>query len=312
MQHPPSHCFLKDCIADRENIFGKVPSSECLRWVHHEGPQFRMDQFGEVLWVYWYSENEPTIQERQQLNEFAQQRNLKIEIRMMFNRGGPIRPTSPSIESAIPEKWIAAENQTRYEFRRDQGLSPGLFLDQRYNRYWVRKNATDKSVLNLFAYTGGFSVNAALGKAKEVCTVDLSKNFIEWSKINFQLNGLDSQRFEFRVSDCLGFLRSLSKKDRKFDLIIVDPPSFSRSKDGVFRIEKDWKSLLDLALSCLTQNGEILFSTNFEKMNTAEWARVLRTWAMSHKKDIMEMPSSLDCDRPGRRNESLLKSFLIR
>ena len=99
--------------------------------------------------------------------------------------------------SDMPDEWTAEEEGLRYYLRRNQSLSPGLFLDQRANRRWLRDQSTDRSVLNLFSYTGGFSLNAAFGGAHQVVSVDLSRSFLAWSRANFALNKIDAEHHEF-------------------------------------------------------------------------------------------------------------------
>jgi 23S rRNA (cytosine1962-C5)-methyltransferase len=170
----------------------------------------------------------------------------------------------------FPKRWVAKEGDLSFEFRTDNGLSPGLFLDQRQNRHWVRRHAAGLRVLNLFCYTGGFSVASAVGGAKTVVSVDVSKNFLEWAKVNFELNSQSMApggTFEFRAIDSREYLAWAKKKNLFFDLVICDPPSFSRSKSGVFSIDQDFDELL-LALFAVTQkNGRILLATNYEKWN---------------------------------------------
>jgi 23S rRNA (cytosine1962-C5)-methyltransferase len=132
--------------------------------------------------------------------------------------------------------------------------------------------------LNLFCYTAGFSVEAALGGAQEVVSVDVSNNTLEWSKENFNLNKLDSAQYEFFNSDCLLFLKGTVKRNRKFDLIICDPPSFGRAGKSVFRLEKELDSLLRLCGQCLNRGGVLLFSCNYEKWTQSEFeARVKKS-----------------------------------
>ena len=104
-----------------------------------------------------------------------------IEVRGNRGRTPNEEPTIDGAGSEpTPASWIACEGRLQFEFRREQGLSPGLFLDQRRNRKWVLENAHDCDVLNLFCYTGGFSVAAAIGGAAKVVSVDLSKTFMAW------------------------------------------------------------------------------------------------------------------------------------
>jgi 23S rRNA (cytosine1962-C5)-methyltransferase len=163
-----------------------------------------------------------------------------------------------------PPQLVVRENGANFGLRFDEGYSVGLFLDQRDNRRRLLKwpPASGLEVLNAFAYTCGFSVCAALAGAR-VTSLDLSKKYLDWGKINFALNGLDTAAHDFIFGDAFDWFRRLTKKNRRFDLIILDPPTFSRSKEhGVFRAEKDYGALLTAALPLVKPGGTILASCN--------------------------------------------------
>jgi 23S rRNA (cytosine1962-C5)-methyltransferase len=186
------------------------------------------------------------------------------------------------------KRWTAREDDLEYIFRDDHGLSPGLFLDQRQNRRWVRKQAKSKRVLNLFSYTGGFSLNATLGQAQVVVSVDTSRPTLNWSEANFELNGLNTGNCEFWKAEARNFLRGCNKRDRAFDLVICDPPSFSRSRDGVFKIERDLEEVLQGIDQILAPQGQILLSTNFEKWKAEGFTRRAQSALPDYIK--MELP----------------------
>jgi 23S rRNA G2069 N7-methylase RlmK/C1962 C5-methylase RlmI len=144
-------------------------------------------------------------------------------------------------------------------------LDTGLFLDHRWTRAYVRDLAGGLKVLNLFAYTGSFTVYAAHGGAFETTTIDLSQNYLDWAKENLELNGLSGPGHRFLRRDVLEFLRTETKL--KFDLIILDPPTFSNSKkmDGTFDVQRDHPELVSRCLKMLNQDGVLVFSTNFQK-----------------------------------------------
>ena len=141
-------------------------------------------------------------------------------------------------------------------------LDSGLFLDHRVTRGLVRAAATDKDVLNLFAYTGSFSVYAAAGGARSVTTVDLSKTYLAWAERNMELN---RQRGNFVHADVLQYLETLAPDS--IDLAVVDPPTFSNSKrmKDFFDVQRDHAWLLNEVLRALRPGGVIYFSTNYTK-----------------------------------------------
>ena len=144
-------------------------------------------------------------------------------------------------------------------------LDTGLFLDHRWTRSYVRDLAGGLKMLNLFAYTGSFTVYAAHGGAFETTTVDLSQKYLDWAKENLELNELAGPRHRYLRRDVLEFLRTETKL--RFDLIVIDPPTFSNSKkmDGTFDVQRDHPELIARGLKMLSPDGVLLFSTNFQK-----------------------------------------------
>ncbi|MGZ4980306.1 MAG: bifunctional 23S rRNA (guanine(2069)-N(7))-methyltransferase RlmK/23S rRNA (guanine(2445)-N(2))-methyltransferase RlmL [Methylobacter sp.] len=146
-------------------------------------------------------------------------------------------------------------------------LDTGLFLDHRPIRMLIQKQAKDKRFLNLFAYTGSATVHAAIGGAKSTTTVDMSNTYINWAKKNMALNANEGTH-EFIQADCLEWLATEAQlANRQYDLIFLDPPTFSNSKrmDEVFDIQHDHVQLINNAISLLSPGGVLYFSTNFRR-----------------------------------------------
>ena len=140
-------------------------------------------------------------------------------------------------------------------------LDTGLFLDHRKTRQIVAKKSNGKSLLNLFAYTGSVSVQAALHGASSVTTVDMSNTYLNWAQDNFALNKLSGHKYQFVQANCLEWLK---KNTNKYDVIFIDPPTFSNSKrmEDSFDVQRDHVDLLTDALKCLARGGEIFFTNN--------------------------------------------------
>ena len=154
-------------------------------------------------------------------------------------------------------------------------VDTGLFLDHRETRKRVRQESDHKDVLNLFAYTGSFTVYAAAGGARSTTTVDLSRTYLDWAKENMAANGLDGTNHQFVAADSMDFLRRAARDLQEcFDLVIVDPPTYSNSK----RTEDDWDvqkchaEMLGLIRPTLREGGVIYFSTNFRRFKMDEAA----------------------------------------
>uniref|UniRef100_UPI00388D903B class I SAM-dependent methyltransferase n=1 Tax=Treponema sp. TaxID=166 RepID=UPI00388D903B len=155
-------------------------------------------------------------------------------------------------------------------------LDTGLFFDHRPLRSIVRSTCSGKSVLNLFCYTGSFSVYAAEGKARRVESVDLSKTYLEWARFNFALNDFDPdcEKFFFTRADVSGFLNQKlaevpnSDRSNRYDIIVLDPPTFSNSKAtrNTLDINRDWNELVKKCVNLLNPNGVLYFSTNSQRL----------------------------------------------
>lgn len=157
----------------------------------------------------------------------------------------------------------AEENGLKFECNLSDYLDTGLFLDHRVTRARVRDEAKGKRFLNLFAYTGSFSVYARSGGAAETTTVDLSNTYCDWAERNFALNGFKpSPQHRVVRADVLAWLE---RAKGPYDLVVLDPPSFSSSKkmERRFEVQRDHRWLVERALSLLSPTGVLYFSNNF-------------------------------------------------
>jgi 23S rRNA (cytosine1962-C5)-methyltransferase len=155
------------------------------------------------------------------------------------------------------------ESGLKFLVNLDDYLDTGLFLDHRITRQMIRQDAKGKRVLNLFCYTGSFSVYASAGGAEEVVSVDLSNTYLNWAKENMELNQLyDQGKTPFIKADVLQFL-PLQEEDY-FDLVVLDPPTFSNSKmmKDILDIQEDHVLLINMALRTMKQGAFLYFSTN--------------------------------------------------
>src|SRR5437867_7462874 len=170
---------------------------------------------------------------------------------------------------------IATENHLKFGIDFGAGYSTGLFVDQRENRRFVRQSKP-KRVLNCFAYTCSFSVAAASAGAKTV-NVDLSKKSLERGRQNFALNSLSTDGQQFIADDVRPVLRRMSRSGEKFGMIILDPPTFSRTKGGqAFHVERDFEELIVAGLELTDQIACILLSTNCETLDQHALERMAR------------------------------------
>jgi 23S rRNA (cytosine1962-C5)-methyltransferase len=226
------------------------------------------------------------------------------------------------LSGEVKEQVFVRENGVRFALRLDEGYSTGLFLDQRENRRRLLTGYVApgfhlegaKEVLNTFAYTCGFSVCAAMAGMR-VTSVDLSKKYLAWGKENFALNGLDAAGHDFVFGDTFDWLRRFSKRGRSFDVIIADPPTFSRSREGgVFRVEKDYGRLVEGALGVLRPKGVILASTNSSALAPEDFVDMIhRAIAKAGRRVLAEHYAPQPPDFPVHRDEpAYLKTVWLR
>lgn len=164
----------------------------------------------------------------------------------------------------IGEEFIVEEGELKFSINLDQYLDVGLFLDHRNTRAMVREEARGKRFLNLFAYTGSFTVYAAHGGAASSVTVDMSNTYQAWTQRNLQLNGLAGPQHQLVRADVFRYLEDAAAAGEQFDLIVMDPPTFSNSAkmQGVLDVQRDHVWLIDQCLSLLSPRGVLYFSNN--------------------------------------------------
>ena len=170
---------------------------------------------------------------------------------------------------AAKNEFIVRENGLKFIINLSDYLDTGLFLDHRTTRQMVRELSDGKKILNLFCYTGSFSVYAAAGNASDVVSVDLSKTYLDWADRNMKINFPDFKH-EVIHADVMQYLKQLTPGS--FDLIILDPPTFSNSKrmEDFLDIQRDHVQLINDCMDLLSINGILFFSTNFTKFRLEE------------------------------------------
>lgn len=187
-----------------------------------------------------------------------------------------LSPPEPVWGAARPEV-VGLERGVPFLLRPGADLSVGLFSDARPVRRWVREHTpAGGRVLNTFAYTCGFGLNAALGGAEVVKNVDLSRRVLAWGQANYALSGLAAPDTDFLYGDVFEWLRRLARRGEEFGLVVLDPPSFARGKAGVWRAERDYARLMTLAAGVTAPGGRVLAMTNHAGLSGAAFERMVR------------------------------------
>ncbi|MDD2733921.1 MAG: class I SAM-dependent rRNA methyltransferase [Desulfuromonadaceae bacterium] len=188
--------------------------------------------------------------------------------------------------AAAAPRLEVLENGLTYLVSLEQGLNTGLFLDQRRNRRDLMGRVKGKRVLNLFSYTGAFSVAAAAAGAAEVTSVDASPGYTDWARDNFTANRINLKQHECIVGDCFAVLDRLAQSGKFYDVILMDPPSFSTTAKSRFTTRGGTSDLVAAALPLLTDNGLLIASSNHQKVDVAEYLKELRRGAISARCDL--------------------------
>ena len=264
--------------ARRENL-------EAWRLYDRDMPEFPLaiDRYGACLHVQVYERRRPM--------EPEQVEDLRLALLDHFE----LQPEQLAIKTRRRQRGLSQyekhaqrapsfkvrERDYRFEVNLHRYLDTGLFLDHRDTRRMVGERADGRSFLNLFAYTGSFSVYAAGGGARRTLSVDLSRTYQAWTRRNLVANGFDdSERHRLVQADVGSFLERMRSSRARFDLIVLDPPSFSNSKrmHSTFDVQRDQLQLLRDTLDRLAPGGELFFSNNRQGFKldprVADWAEI--------------------------------------
>ena len=247
----------------------------CYRVYDHDLPEFPfcIEFYGVNLYVAEYrrrhgmtdDEHDDWMQQSLDvIREVLQVPAENIYLKLRQRKAGRLGQYQ-KLDGAVQE-FAVNENGLQFLVNLGDYLDTGLFPDHRITRQMVREQSTGKKVLNLFAYTGSFSVYAAAGGASEVVTVDLSKTYLEWAARNMNANNfVDAEKYKFHHADVKQYLKGIPAS--AYDLIIMDPPTFSNSKrmEDFLDIQRDHVELINDCLQTLKEGGVLYFSTNFRK-----------------------------------------------
>lgn len=223
-----------------------------------------------------------------------------------------LAPSEPMFGAAAPSPLIVYERKCPFEVRLGEGLRTGLFLDQRDNRALVHELARDKRMLNLFGYTGSFSVAALVGGASVAVTVDVSRAALAWADRNAARVGA-TERHRSVAQDAFVALRSLQANEAPFDVVVLDPPSYSTSKHGRFRVVKDYPALCAATLRVLAPGGVLFACVNHHGLTRAALRRFIHTAGREAGvafDSVRDMPTQRDF--PVGEGEPAMKCIIVR
>ena len=292
--------------AVKENIY-------CLRLYDADLPDFNVaiDLYGDRLHVQEYAPPKTIDPEKAKkrfnlaLQAIRAVTGLGRDAIFIKTRARQEGKTQYAKQSTASKRFIVQEGKAKILINLTDYLDTGLFLDHRQMRLRIAAEAKGKHFLNLYSYTSTASVHAALGGAASTTSVDLSNTYLNWSKENFVLNGLTvdhvDQQHQFFASDCFEWLK---EGHEQYELIFIDPPTFSNSKKfyGTFDVQRDHNSLLKRAMNRLTTDGTLYFSNNYRGFEMDEEVQ-----AMFNVEEISNETIGLDF----KRNQKIHRAWKI-
>lgn len=257
------------------------PSLSAFRVVHGDGdelPGVTVDRYGDYLVLSLYSAAaEPYLPALLDgLEAIWRPRGIYQQQRTRPQSGeGPRAPAELVRGEVAPVEIEVKEGDLSFAVDVTAPLGTGLFLDLREGRAAVAGLASGRRVLNLFSYTGAFSVHAARGGAREVVSVDLATKAHGRARHNLSLNQMPESGMEFITGDAQTVLARMRERRREFDLVIVDPPSFSQGKDRVFVAQKDYRDLVSAALGVTAPGGLLACASNTARLPLDDFDKIL-------------------------------------
>ncbi len=276
----------------REQVL-PADGSDAYRVVHSEGdalPGVTVDRYADHLVVHLYS---PAIEPVRDvlydaLEKAWKPRAIYEQRRFRPQTGeGQREPATLARGEVAPVELETNEGGVKFVVDVTAPLGSGLFLDLRQGRQAVAAHAAGRRVLNLFSYTGAFSVYAAKAGAREIVSVDLAAKAHARARRNLQVNGLDESKHEFIAGDAFKVLAKMAERQRQFDLIVLDPPSFGQSKErGVFSVQKDYRELVEGCLAVAAPGALLAAVSNTLKISAEEIDRAIGDAAARTRRQV--------------------------
>jgi 23S rRNA (cytosine1962-C5)-methyltransferase len=229
-------------------------------------PGLAVDIYGDYAVLYVYSRGLASM--GRSLAEVVRNElgltGVVLKLRSRESAQGPIQ--QEIVGAAPPESLVVHEDGIAFEVHLLSGLNVGLFTDMREHRAALGRFARGRTVLNTFSYTGALSVAAARGGARRVTSVDLAGGVHAWARANFELNALDATAHRFETSEVTAFLKKAARASETFDVIIVDPPTYSAARAGAWSMRKDYPELIVRATVLLASGGLLWLSANSREL----------------------------------------------
>jgi 23S rRNA (cytosine1962-C5)-methyltransferase len=252
-------------------------------------PGVTVDRYGDFVVVQWLSAGALSWRDElyDAIEATAKPRGIYEQRRLRPLAGqGPPEPATRARGEEAPLEVIVDEGTCRFGVDVTAPLGVGLFPDMRLGWAAVAARAAERRFLNLFSYTGAFSVYAARAGAREIVAVDLAAKGHARARRNFELSGLDPAKMESVTGDAVKTMEKFASRGRRFDLIVCDPPTFSHGPAGQFNANRDLAQVATAALAVLDPGGILAFATNSTKVSAADLDRALGEGAAAARADL--------------------------
>jgi 23S rRNA (cytosine1962-C5)-methyltransferase len=225
-----------------------------------------------------------------------------------------VAPKEPLLGEAAAPELVVQEYNLKFWVRLADGIASGLFIDQRENRALLQRECAGARVLNLFCYTGSFTVAAAAGAAEHVVSLDSSGAALARLNSNLRLNDLAAERHRILKDDAVKWLARAARQSARFDWIVLDPPSFSTRGNKSFSVERQYGELARNSLQLLAPGGRLLAVTNHKKTSRKQFAELLSAAAVAARRQVLELtwPAAAEDCPLGTMPDLATKSVIVR
>jgi 23S rRNA (cytosine1962-C5)-methyltransferase len=303
--------LLQEASKKREGLKGLTNAVRLVNGFGDELDGLVLEQHG----VHFVAQifNERWLHEKETLIFFVKEMGAQYFIVKDRTEGASSNPDAIRFDVWVPgeSSTVVEEYGIKFKVDLNDTLNTGLFLDMRANRHRVAEMSANRKVLNLFAYSCAFGVHCRMNGALSVVNVDVSRKILERARVNYELNGLVPEKNELIRADAVEYLERAVKKDNRFDMIILDPPSFARYEGRTFSVKKDLPHVLEMIVKVLNPNGVLFVATNHSEMLHSNLQNIIKGAARGRAlKNVQCLGQDVDFPGTGFMAESCLTAVL--